>query len=137
LTATVVELIVMPFADTIAVELKSPVLGLYNSLVLPVYIVDTEPDVALANSGYRLVDVLVSLDSATVLEPHEVFDPSVVRNLPELLVWLGTNALKAALAVICPVPPAAIGRVPAARADELVEYSALLALVNVVKPVPP
>jgi hypothetical protein len=111
----------MPFEDTIAVELKSPVLGLYNSLVLPVYIVDAEPDVALANSGYRFEVVLVSLDNATVPEPHEVFVPSVVRNLPVLLVWLGTNALNAPLAVVALVPPAAIGRVPAARADELVE----------------
>ena len=111
----------MPFEDTCAVELKSPVLGLYNSLVLPVYIVAVEPDVALANSGYRFEVVLVSLDSPTVPAAHEVFDPSVVRNLPVLLVWLGTNALNAPLAVVALVPPAAIGRVPAAKADELVE----------------
>jgi hypothetical protein len=127
----------MPFVSITAGADNSPVLGLYNSLELPVYIVDAEPDVALANSGYRFEVVLVSLDSATVPAPHEVFVPSVVRNLPVLLVWLGTNALNAPLAVVALVPPAAIGRVPAARADELVEYSALLAAVKVVKPVPP
>ena len=39
--------------------------------------------------------------------------------------------------VVAPVPPAATGKVPAARADALVEYSALFAPVNVVSPVPP
>jgi len=41
------------------------------------------------------------------------------------------------VSVVAPVPPAATGNVPAARAEELVEYSALLAAVNVVRPVPP
>ena len=39
--------------------------------------------------------------------------------------------------VVTPVPPATTGRVPAARAEALVEYSALFAPANVVKPVPP
>ena len=77
------------------------------------------------------------IDAGALTVPHEVFVPLVVRYLPELLVWLGAKALNAALAVVCPVPPAAIGRVPAVRADELVEYRALLAPVKVVSPVPP
>jgi hypothetical protein len=83
--------------------------------------------------------VLVSLEieAGALTVPHEVFDPSVVRYLPELLVWLGAKALKAVLAVVCPVPPATIGRVPAVKAEELVEYRALLAPVKVVRPVPP
>jgi hypothetical protein len=40
-------------------------------------------------------------------------------------------------AVVEAVPPAATGSVPAARAEALVEYSALLAEANVVRPVPP
>ena len=43
----------------------------------------------------------------------EVFVPSVVRNLPELLVCDGTNALNAVFAVVWPVPPFAIANVPA------------------------
>ena len=38
---------------------------------------------------------------------------------------------------VMPVPPAATGKVPAVKADALVEYRALFAPVNVVKPVPP
>jgi hypothetical protein len=41
------------------------------------------------------------------------------------------------VSVVAPVPPAATGNVPAARAEALVEYNALLAAVNVVRPVPP
>ena len=39
--------------------------------------------------------------------------------------------------VVWPVPPAATGSVPAAKAEALVEYNALLAAANVVRPVPP
>ena len=39
--------------------------------------------------------------------------------------------------VVTPVPPAKTGRVPAAKAEADVEYSALFAPVNVVSPVPP
>ena len=97
------------------------------------------PEVAAANSGKTFVAVLVSLDSdgGALTVPHEVSVPFVVRYLPDWEVWLGTKALNAALAVVCPVPPAAIGRVPAVRAEELVENRALLAPVKVVSPVPP
>ena len=37
--------------------------------------------------------------------PQDVFVPSVVKYLPLLPVWLGAKALKAALAVVWPVPP--------------------------------
>ena len=36
---------------------------------------------------------------------QDVLVPSVVKYLPLLPVWLGANALNAALAVVCPVPP--------------------------------
>jgi hypothetical protein len=42
---------------------------------------------------------------------HDVFVPSVVRNFPLLLVWFGSSALMAALAVDCPVPPFEIASV--------------------------
>ena len=43
------------------------------------------PEVAAANSGYRLVDVLVSLviDAPALTVAHDVFVPSVVRYLPD------------------------------------------------------
>ena len=40
------------------------------------------------------------------------FVPSVVKYLPLAAAWLGAKALKASLAVACPVPPLAIGTVP-------------------------
>ena len=52
---------ITPLPDTIAVEVKSPVLGLYNNLALPVYRFSAVPVVAPANTGYRLLVVLVSL----------------------------------------------------------------------------
>ena len=48
---------------------------------------------------------------------QEVSVPLVVRYLPELDVWLGTNALKAALAVVAPVPPLAMATVPVTLAE--------------------
>jgi hypothetical protein len=50
---------------------------------------------------------------------------------------LEVNTLPDVPGEVIPVPPAAAGNVPAAKADEEVEYSALLAAVKVVKPVPP
>jgi hypothetical protein len=47
------------------------------------------------------------------------------------------NTLPVVPGEVRPVPPAAAGNVPAAKAEEDVEYSALLAAVKVVKPVPP
>lgn len=44
------------------------------------------------------------------LATHEVVVPLVWRNLPVCAVWVGSRALRAALAVTCPVPPPAIGR---------------------------
>ena len=52
-------------------------------------------------------------------------------------VPLEVNMLPDAPGEVKPVPPAAAGNVPAAKAELEVEYSALLAAVKVVKPVPP
>ena len=75
------------------------------------------PLVAAANYGYRLLAVVVSLETDTDVPDEtvaqDVLVPSVVRYLPELLVWLGAKALNAVLAVVCPVPPLAIPSVPA------------------------
>jgi hypothetical protein len=43
---------------------------------------------------------------------HEVLVPSVVKNLPELVVCEGASALNAAVAVVSPVPPLAIFSLP-------------------------
>ena len=56
----------------------------------------------------------------------------VTGRLPVTFVARFTNWVD-----VVPVPPAAIGKVPAAKAEEDVEYSALLAPPKVVKPVPP
>ena len=40
-------------------------LGLYNSLALLVFTDDTVPEVAVANTGYKLVEVAVSLLTVT------------------------------------------------------------------------
>jgi hypothetical protein len=50
---------------------------------------------------------------------------------------LDVRTLPAVPGVVKPVPPAAAGNVPAAKAELEVEYSALFAPVKVVKPVPP
>jgi hypothetical protein len=47
-----------------------------------------------------------------VTVPHEESVPFVVRYLPELLACAGRIAFAAAFAVVCPVPPLVIARVP-------------------------
>ena len=47
--------------------------------------------------------------------PQDVLVPSVVRYLPDCPDWLGAKALNAAVAVICPVPPPAMPKVPNAK----------------------
>lgn len=47
---------------------------------------------------------------ALVTVAQDVSVPFVVRYFPVLLVWLGARALNAVLAVVCPVPPLAIGK---------------------------
>ena len=60
-------------------------------------------------------DKPVPIVKALVVVPalaHDVSVPLVVKNFPLLLVWLGTSALKAVLAVVAPVPPFATATVP-------------------------
>ena len=52
-------------------------------------------------------------------------------------VPLEVNILPAVPGEVSPVPPAAAGNVPATKVLADVEYRALLAALNVVKPVPP
>ena len=52
------------------------------------------------------------IDKDAELVTQEVFVPSVPSTFPELVVCEGRKALRALLAVVCPVPPFAIGRVP-------------------------
>jgi hypothetical protein len=49
---------------------------------------------------------------AAVGVPHEVVEPFVVRNFPELPVCAGAKLSKAPVAVVEFVPPFAIGKVP-------------------------
>ena len=84
-------------------------LGLYNSLALPVNRVDAVPDVAFANNGKTLVAVLVSLLSAAPpTEAHVVpLYPSnsvvvvLKRNMPDAAV--GRCAVVPLLMVNAPV----------------------------------
>ena len=116
-------------------------------LVLVTLTPNIEPEVALVNVGYSAVAVVVSsvtvtLPAGNAVEAQVV--PLEVNTLPDVLgattckadVPLPSKTLLAA-SVVDAVPPAAIGKVPAANAPALVEYNALLAAVKVVSPVPP
>ena len=81
------------------------------------------PDKLIANVplvviGEPAIDKNDGTEAATLVTVPNGFDaqdvsvPSVVRYFPLFPVWLGANALKAALAVVCPVPPLRIGKVP-------------------------
>ena len=65
---------------------------------------------AIDKNDGTLAATLVTVPKGFV--PQDVSVPSVVRYLPLFPVWLGAKALKAALAVVCPVPPLRIGNVP-------------------------
>jgi hypothetical protein len=73
------------------------------------------PFVVAVNVRYRDALVVVSV---LIVKPepavdHDVFVPSVVKNLPELPVCEGSRLLRAPLAVVEPVPPLATFKVPA------------------------
>ena len=106
-----------------------------------------EPVVALVNVGYSAVAVVVSSVTVTLPAGNAVdcqVVPLDVNTLPDVD---GATTCKAdiplpsktlfAANVVDAVPPAAMGKVPAAKAPALVEYNALLAAVKVVSPVPP
>ena len=65
---------------------------------------------AIDKNDGTLAATLVTVPNG--FDAHDVSVPSVVRYLPLFPVWLGAKALKAALAVVCPVPPLRIGKVP-------------------------
>lgn len=86
------------------------------------------------------VNPVVPPDSATeVTVPlpdtavHETVVPLVVKTFPLLPVWLGAKASNAALAVVCPVPPLAIARVPA----RVIVPDVVIGLPDTVSPVVP
>jgi hypothetical protein len=93
------------------------------------------PVVALANKGYKLVAVVVSIDSVTDVPDEtvaqDVLVPSVVKYLPELVAWLGANALNAVLAVVCPVPPEVMAKVTESPAAGPVVFWLNVGQVNV------
>ena len=126
------------------------------NLLLVTLTPEIDPDVALVNVGYSAVAVEVSLvtvtpDEAAAQEAVVPFDvntypfvpiPSLVALLAPLprikspAVVIGLRALNAAEAVVCPVPPEAIGSVPVVKALVDVAYKAPPD-VNDVKAVPP
>lgn len=72
---------------------------------LPVEEVTPVPPLATAN-------VPVMSDVLRLTASQLVLVPSVCKYLLALLVWLGSKAFSAALAVVCPVPPLAMASVP-------------------------
>lgn len=66
--------------------------------------------------GPTLAEVPLSVpttaDVSATLVAQEVFVPSDCNILPLFPDWEGKSAFKEALAVVCPVPPLAIGKVP-------------------------
>lgn len=99
--------------EPVPVEVVTPVPPLATAKVPDKVIV---PDVVIGPP--EVVRPVVPPDTSTLVTvpngfvPQEVLEPSVVRYLPLLPVWLGASALKAALAVIWPVPPFARPKVP-------------------------
>ena len=90
--------------------------------VPPLVVGNAVPDKVNANvplvvMGEPAIDMKDGTVAATLVTvpngfvPQDVSVPSVVRYLPLLPVWLGAKALKAALAVVCPVPPDVIAKV--------------------------
>jgi hypothetical protein len=76
------------------------------AIVTVANVATAEPGPVAVTSPVKAVIALPPLTDA-----HDVLVPSVVRYLPPLVAWAGAKALNAALAVVCPVPPLAIGSV--------------------------
>lgn len=89
--------------------------GLVESTFAPEPVEVVTPVPPLATGSVPVIsDVLRLIASQLVLVP------SVCKYLLALLVWLGSKAFNAALAVVCPVPPLAIARVPVKFAASIV-----------------
>ena len=147
LVPIVLLLSIRPLDASIFGTVNVPVDGTNVYLVLVTLRPDIEPVVALVKVGYNAVAVVVSLVTVTPPAGNAAdcqVVPLEVNTLPDVLgattckadVPLPSKTLLAA-SVVDAVPPAAIGKVPAANAPALVEYKALLAAANVVSPVPP
>lgn len=102
LDTSVLALYIKPFRAVIPVDCSSPVEGLYRYLALLVNMVVGRPVVASANSGNKLLAVVVSLLRVAPADtvPQLVLVPSDVRYLPFADVWDGARALNAVLAVV-------------------------------------
>ncbi len=128
------ETLAVPLNDAL-VQLMSPV----AAIVLPV--ANCVADEALPDNAALIVPALKLPEASRATMVDGVFaDVAVVAELGMLV-----EAVKAPVPlpytypvrVVAPVPPAATGKVPAVKVVAPVEYSALLAPVNVVRPVPP
>lgn len=124
----------VPVSDGISVPMSKPKLvRAVEAVVAPVPPLATAsvpanvtaPVVGL--EGVSPVVPPLKLDTIEPIVPQLVLVPSVVKYLPELLVCDGKKAFNAAFAVVCPVPPLAIGSVPVTP----VVSGSPVALVNV------
>jgi hypothetical protein len=83
--------------------------GLSGELAPETTLVPVQPVVPSAPEAFRIA---FNSPAPPEAEAQLVLVPSVLRYLLALEPWLGNNAFSAVLAVVCPVPPLAIGRVP-------------------------
>ena len=138
-------LIAVPLATVLVITpLKDPVVAL---TVPPDWLVAVVAVVALVAVEAFPLNVAVIVPALKLPEASRATIALAVFALVAVVAELGilAEAVNAPVPlpytypvrVVAPVPPAATGSVPAAKADELVEYRALFALVNVVRPVPP
>ena len=81
--------------------------GLVASAFAPEPVEVVTPVPPLATAKVPVMSAVLRLIASQL-----VFVPSVCKYLLALLVWLGSSAFKAALAVTCPVPPLAMASVP-------------------------
>jgi hypothetical protein len=106
----------------VPVEVVTPVPPLATGRAVPESVTASVPELVIGVPETDRNAGTVMATEVTVPEPvviHEVFVPSVLSTLPALVACAGRNALSAVFAVVAPVPPEAIGRVPVVRADVL------------------
>jgi len=95
-----VKLAADPDGDSTSVPITNP-----RFVLAPDAVVAPVPPLVIAN--VPVMSAVLRLTASQL-----VFVPSVCKYLLALLVWLGSSAFKAALAVTCPVPPLAMASVP-------------------------
>ncbi len=129
-----VERVTLPVEADAVIWLAVPVMEVTPLLVIVT--APVAPDTEMPVPATALVTPVLLM--VRVPEPVVVLIPvPVPRDATEKLVPLPISSWPFVGVAVAPVPPAAGGSVPAVSADALVEYRALLAPENVVRPVPP